>query len=169
MFYCIGYRVLLSHWEKSATANLQIQIDAGNYDESDLFELKIPAALGYQPNWTEYQSHYGQTEYKGKFYQYVKRKLSNDTLYLLCIPHTTKDRLIEARADFVQLINDFPLDQGSPTPMPSLLKLIFSEYLPYKNDQALCVNQPNQTSFYLKDDRVWQQYHPSTPGQPPES
>ena len=44
----------------------------------------------------------------GVFYSYVKRKIHNDTLYLLCLPNKNKTQLQSARLEYAGNVNDVP-------------------------------------------------------------
>ena len=93
--------------------NLEALIDNNSYDESQLMELKIPIHLPYQTSWTSYQRYDGEIKLNGTIYKYVKRKLSNDTLYLMCIPNSNKMRLETAKNDFFKLTNDLTRNVNS--------------------------------------------------------
>ena len=87
--------------------------DNNSYDESQLVELKIPVNLPYQTSWTSYQRYDGEVNINGTSYKYVKRKLSNDTLYLMCIPDSKKMRLETAKNDFFKISNDLAQNDNS--------------------------------------------------------
>src|SRR5688500_17653390 len=134
VFNFYGYRWLLSYFEGMATTRLEQKLDAGEYDENSLIEVKIPVRLPYLASWNVYENFYGETEWNGEYYQYVKRKLSNDTLYLLCIPHNEKNRIQAAKTDYFKSINNLPFENGSPqSQLPSFIKLLMSEFLQQGN------------------------------------
>ena len=62
--------------------------------------------LPYQTNWSSYQRYEGEIEVDGMMYKYVKRKVANDTLYVMCIPNTKKMHLETAKNDFFKMSND---------------------------------------------------------------
>ena len=92
--------------QHKATEQLETFLDNDSYDESQLVELKVPISLPYQSDWTSFERYNGEIELNGTMYKYVKRKLSKDTLYLMCIPNTKKMRLETAKNDFFKLSND---------------------------------------------------------------
>jgi hypothetical protein len=97
--------------EHKADSRLEIKLDNNHYDESQLIELKIPIDLPYQSTWASFERFDGEIEMNGTLYKYVKRKLVNDTLVLLCIPNHQKMELQTARNDFFKNTND--LSQNS--------------------------------------------------------
>ncbi len=81
--------------------------------ESQLIELKIPIHLPYQTSWSAYQRYNGEIEINGILYKYVKRKVENDTLFLMCIANTKKMHLETAKDDFFKISNDLAQDNTS--------------------------------------------------------
>ncbi len=83
------------------------QIDASNYKDNELLQVKVPLNMPYVIN-SDYERVDGQLEYEGVHYNYVKRKVSNDTLYLLCLPNKTKTALASAKSNYTKTVNDIP-------------------------------------------------------------
>ena len=92
--------------QQKVSEQLEVKLDNNLYDDSQLMELKIPMHLAYQTDWSTYQRCYGEIDINGTLYKYVKRKVSDDTLYLMCIPNTKKMSLETAKNDFFKLSND---------------------------------------------------------------
>ena len=106
LFNLFGYRFVFTYMQQKASDQLEVKLDKSLYDESQLIELKVPMNLPYQTNWSAYQRYDGEIEVEGIIYKYVKRKVANDTLYLMCIPNTKKMNLETAKNDFFKLSND---------------------------------------------------------------
>lgn len=70
--------------------------------------------LPYSTNWKDYERYDGAFELDGVHYNYVKRKLQNDTLYVLCLPNTTQTKLYQAQRQYATRMNDLP-DQKKNT------------------------------------------------------
>ena len=170
VFNFYGYRWLLSYFEENATTRLEQKLDAGDYDVNQLVEVKIPLRVQYQASWSDYETFYGETKWNGEYYQYVKRKLSNDTLYLLCIPHDEKTKIHAAKTDYFKSINNLPFEGGpQKSQQTSFVKLLLSEFLQNNSPEDFSLmNERNKFSFpghfYFNT-----QFDPSTPAQPPES
>ena len=92
--------------ELRASVSLQQKLDRDQYDNSNLVEIKVPVNLPYLSNWSTFEKYQGETEINGVHYKYVKRKLVNDTLILLCIPNETKNELRTAQSDYFKQVND---------------------------------------------------------------
>lgn len=75
------------------------QIDVGNYDAAQLIEVKLPLNVPYYSSSSKYERYYGNVESGGQYYNYVMRKVLNDTVYLLCLANETKSALYKAKAE----------------------------------------------------------------------
>jgi len=82
------------------------QLDEGGYSEASLIQIKVPMYMPYSPNQTKYERWDGEIEVNGIHYNYVKRKISSDTLYLYCLPNNDKTELYKAKNDYAGSIND---------------------------------------------------------------
>ena len=99
--------------QEKVSDQLEAKLDKNLYNEAQLIELKVPMNLPYQTNWSAYQRYDGEIEVDGIMYKYVKRKVANDTLYLMCIPNTKKMNLETAKNDFFKLSNDLSQTNNS--------------------------------------------------------
>ncbi len=106
LFNLSGYRLLLNYWESRENDRLEARLDKNDYDEKDLVEVKIPIRLPYFYNWKEFERCDGEVELNGVQYKYVKRKVYNDSLVLMCIPNQAKMKMHSARDEMFSLIND---------------------------------------------------------------
>ena len=89
--------------EKQSSVNLNTAIEKNNYSEDDLVEIKIPLNNPYISDHS-YEDAFGETTVKGKSYQYVKRKISENTLYLMCLPNEEKASLTTTKNKVFSLI-----------------------------------------------------------------
>ena len=169
VFNFCGYKWALSYLEQKATIRLEQKLDAGKYDKSQLVEIKIPLHLPYYNEQKEYEVFYGEVELNGQSYQYVKRKISGDTLFLLCIQHTEKNTIDLAKSDYFKCVNNLQHDGQQKGNQPNSIKLMLSEFLPVKNNQVAAALQDHLTgSLHSFDVTYSSQFTPRTPAQPPE-
>ncbi len=171
LFNWFGYNLVVNYLQQKSDTHLEALLDENQYDDSQLIELKIPTHIPYQTSWASYERYDGEVEVNGILYKYVKRKVSNDTLYLMCIPNTKKMSLEAARDDFFKNTNDLAQNntannQGSKSVS---FKNVMSEYDPYSF--TFNVNQLNNTpgNLYLtfQVDSLLTSPHIS-PEQPPD-
>jgi len=113
LFNLFGYRLVVEYMQQKVSDQLEARLDKDLYSDSQLVELKVPIHLPYQTNWAEYQRYDGEIEVEGIIYKYVKRKVADDTLYLMCIPNTKKMHLETAKNDYFRLSNDITQNNNS--------------------------------------------------------
>jgi hypothetical protein len=109
--------------EDAAGARMISRIDRQSYDDKDLLEIRVPVNLPYQTNASDFERIDGEISLNGVHYNYVKRKLYNDTLILLCIPNTEKTKVFNARETFFSLVNDLQQEQPNrshPAPVKTV-------------------------------------------------
>jgi len=113
LFNWYGYKLLSIYLEDRADRQLEARLDTDRYDESQLISIKVPSSrLSYYNSTTQFERVDGQIEVGGIQYKYVKRRLFNDSIELLCIPNHTAMRLQTARNQFFQLVNDIQQHNG---------------------------------------------------------
>src|ERR1700733_6515901 len=107
LFNWLGYRFLISYMAEKANTQLETQLDENNYDGSQLVSLKIPIKyISYFSSSTTYERVDGQIEINGIQYKYVKRRIYNDSLEVLCIPNHEAMKLKAAQNEFFKFSND---------------------------------------------------------------
>ena len=108
LFNWVGYRLFVSYVESQNNSRLEAQFDKNDYNESELISFKVPAThLSYYTNSKSFERVDGQIEVNGISYKYVKRRLYNDSLELLCIPNIASMQLQNAKSNFFKITNDF--------------------------------------------------------------
>jgi len=128
-FNWYGYRVFIDVLEQQASTSLQHRLDQNLYDDNSLVEIKVAVSLPYLSNWDSFEKYQGETQINGVHYKYVKRKLVNDTLILLCIPNQVKNDLRFARADYFKQVNDLQTNKKTDSNKDHSIKVTFSDYL----------------------------------------
>jgi len=85
---------------------MELRLDKNEYNEQELITFSIPLNLPYQTNWKDFERFDGEVEIEGVTYKYVKRKVLDGKLLVLCIPNNIKMNLQTSRDDFFKLVND---------------------------------------------------------------
>jgi len=146
LFNMGGYQLFFNHLAHRVNKNFVAKIDVEEFDQSSLIEIRVPINLPYQPNWTDYERYDGEIVVEGVHYNYVKRRLVNDSMSLLCIPNADKMRIYNAREIFFGLVNDIQQEnkQGeAPSPFQKITKLV-AEY------ESILLRHNVLTVFVLK-------------------
>jgi hypothetical protein len=170
-FNWFGYRLLADILQEQADIELEARLDQHDYDDSQLLEMRVTLNLPYQTNWTDFERVDGEIEIDGIHYKYVKRKVQDGQLVLLCLPNENKMRLQTARDDFFKLVNDLqhPSQNKKSDNNHSFSFNSFSaEYWSQKNDWSLAALL-DQPLHYRNNNAILQTgSYTTTPEQPPE-
>jgi len=168
VFNLAGYRWLFSAFEKNATANLEQKISTGKYSEEQLVEIRIPLNMPYFSD-KDYEEVYGETDFNGEHYQYVKRKVSANTLYLLCLPNKEKTSIVKVKNEFTKAVNDIPGNKEGSQQKSGLAKLLTTEFR--VNETAFDINNfsISSLSFVSRNADAKDLFIPLTDAQPPEA
>ncbi len=166
LFNLAGYTLVFQYFINQADTQLVKQLDKTAYNDKDLVEVKVPLNMPYITD-KEYERVDGQLEYNGFHYNYVKRKVTNDTLYVLCLPNVSKTQLYNAKAAYSKEVNDIP---GSKKSTEIIKKISFvSEYNCTANQYninpfvAVFTINPYNVPLRLPDNLL------SVPEQPPKA
>ena len=111
LFNLVGYRWVISYLENKADERLDGTISASAYSASELISFKTPVTVPYYNNSSSFENAEGEVNINGTYYRFVKHRIYNDSVELLCIPNNSKKELMSARDDFFKLVND--LQQNS--------------------------------------------------------
>ena len=100
--------MVIDFMQKNQQNNFAFQLDNKQYDDADLISIKTPLHLPYYNNQETFERAYGSIEIEGIEYEYVKRRIHNDSLELLCLPDKVHQKLQSAKVDFFKMSNDVP-------------------------------------------------------------
>src|SRR5678815_274908 len=136
-FNLFGYQLIATFLENQANKKIELAIDSKTYQEGQLYSIKVATNLPYYTNSPEFQRIEGEIEVEGVYYKYVKCRIYNDSLELLCIPNEGKMKIQAAKADFSRLASDFQSShskKNSPTESKQFKKAL-SEF---EEQQTAC-------------------------------
>jgi hypothetical protein len=126
LFNVLGYYGLFFGLHYQNRQELIQQFDTENYSKLETVTIKVPLAVPYANDSQEYQRVDGEFEHQGEFYHMVKQRLSQDTLYIVCVKDQQSKRINQALTDYVKTFADKPVDgKSQTTTLPSFIK----EYL----------------------------------------
>ena len=107
LFNWVGYEFYTAILQDRADKTMVANLDREKYSDADLISIKVPAVhLSSYVNSKEFQRVDGKIEIEGVQYNYVKRRFTEDSLELLCIPNKTSTSIQTARNEFFKLVND---------------------------------------------------------------
>jgi hypothetical protein len=147
---------------------LTSKLDKADYKESDLISIKTSLHLPYYTSSSTYERAYGSVNVDGVVYEYVKRRVYNDTLELLCLPNDAKTKLLSAKNDITKMSVDGQPSQTNKKPV-TILKISLPDFF-----QELSISASRKdAAFETKYDPSVTGYFPSVfadrPERPPQS
>jgi hypothetical protein len=126
LFYLGGYSLVFQYFIHEADVRMVKQMYDNKIDDTKLVELKIPVNMPTVTDWTEYETIAGQVQLKDAYYNYVRLKMTHDTMYFICLPNTAKTQLVKANIITAKQISDVPVSKKND---PSAKKVnSLSEY-----------------------------------------
>jgi glutamate racemase len=162
--------MVFSYLEKKASQELNATIETKTFDENNLIEIKTDLNMPYVSD-KDYENAYGETVIKGVHYQYVKRKIENNVLYLMCLPNDAKTVLVETKTN-VEKNNAEAGNNNSKhkSPVQKILKSTQIEYIQnhysYEVDGRAMIT--SSTLLNNRNNELHSLFTPLTPEQPPE-
>lgn len=170
VFNFVGYRMVITCLERGSDAVLEKKLDKQDYSDDELLSIKTKLNLPYYTSSVEFERTYGSVNIKGVVYEYVKKRVYNDTLELLCLPNKAKTKLQEAKNELTKSSADgqasLPVKKG-----PSTLKISLPDFcqpLPAFTTVITEANTayPSQNELFAFADHSRQQERPPQTIQP---
>jgi len=116
LFNICGIQLFFSFAEKAADKQMVAVLDNNKYNEADLIQIKFPLNMPYTVDHKTYERCDGNIVVNGVQYNYVKRSISNDTLYLYCVPNQQKTALSNSKTEYAKQSSDIPSSKKSEQP-----------------------------------------------------
>ena len=136
LFNWFGYRLVIGYWQERTQSDLEARLDVDDYDESQLITVKIPVThLSYYNTSPAFERVNGSVDIGGVQYKYVKRRLYNDSLELVCLPDQGAMKLGATANDFYRVTNGLQANTGKRAGGHSLpvKNLVVDPYLLLEN------------------------------------
>jgi len=92
--------MVFAYLEKNGTASTEKKLDQNRFSEDELLSIKTKLNLPYFTGSATFERTYGTVSVHGVVYTYVKQRVYNDTLELLCLPDAVKTKLQAAQNEF---------------------------------------------------------------------
>jgi len=167
-FNWFGYSTVVFFMQQKADVQLEATLDTKSIKESELFEIKIPLHLPYQTNWANYERYDGEVKLDGTIYKYVKRKVTADTLHLMCIKNTKKMEYENAKSEFYKGANDLTSKNNSKkAPSITIKKMVVdADNVLFELSTKQIILEEN--SYFPSRSRSTSDAHLISPKQPPD-
>jgi hypothetical protein len=106
-----GYILVYQYFINQADVQMVKQMYVNKINDARYIELKIPVHMATITDWTDYEVVAGQVQLKDAYYNYVKLKMTRDTMYFICLLNKAKTQLVKANIITARQINDVPLSK----------------------------------------------------------
>lgn len=152
LFYAGGYMLVFQYLIYKSNVFAEQQIAKGLYNPKDLVDLKVPVHMPNAVNWSGYEPISGQIQLRDACYNYVKLKITQDTLFVKCVPNYSTTRLINANVIYAKNITDLPISKKDNLPGVKKIStdiynyevLTFNLRLPHENTGLYGVFAPQR-------------------------
>lgn len=166
LFNVLGYYGLFMGLRLKTSHDLTQRLDANAYNAEETFTLKIPMAVPYHNDEDQYKRVQGEIEHNGEFFQLVKQKLSNDTLYVVCFKDSKSGDINKLVKDHVKTFSDKPVDTKHQS---KFFSGFIKDYLPTSIALSSSIDGWNQTISYTLTTDLLQGLCLSVLSPPPEA
>ena len=171
LFNLVGYRYWFNYAQQQSDKQLESSLDNHQYNDADLIAITVPLSMPYQTVQSDFERVDGEMNVNGKIYKYVKRKIVDGQMILMCLPDQSKMNLQSAKNDFFKSTNDIAQNntsKKSDNSKSSVFKNLGSDYeqqiASYTIAQINTLQQGNNTS---QSDSLLSSPHTPQP-QPPD-
>ncbi len=168
LFNIIGYRALFYYAEKRADASMEARLDNDQYDETELVTIKIPLHNPYQIEQKSFERVNGEINVNGKIFKYVKRKVSDGNLILLCIADNHKNVLKKAKSEYENATNDLTPNSKNTGRSGLQKNLTPGDYINQCGSLEMCGYGSANVKYTVLDINSVVDTHIVAPGKPPE-
>ncbi|XHR96810.1 hypothetical protein ACFJIV_09195 [Mucilaginibacter sp. UC70_90] len=111
LFNLGGYSLVFEYFIHRSEVQIVKEIYENKVDATKLVEIKIPVHLPKIHSWNGYVRDQGQLQLKGVYYNYLRYKVTQDTMSFICIANSVKTRLVNANLIIAKEISDVPLSK----------------------------------------------------------
>jgi hypothetical protein len=167
LFNIVGYRAWFYYAEQRADAAMESRLDKELYDESELLSLTIPLN---DPYLTEqgFERTVGEINFEGKTYRFVKRKISDGNLVLLCLPDARKMILKKASTDFGTSTSGMAGNNKNSSRSGTQKHFTGSDFLKQFANLEILKFENQSIVFFMHNEVCLTDPHITSPGKPPQ-
>lgn len=100
VFNLFGYKLWVYFAAQNASRQLAVAVENNRYSDDELIVIKKQVSLLYCNNSASYTNADGEVEMDGVIYRYVKYRIYNNMLEMLCLPNKEKTNIKKAKDDY---------------------------------------------------------------------
>jgi hypothetical protein len=145
VFNLYGYQLVITYLQINQSTSIEQKLDRKEYTDSELISIKTALHLPYYSSSPNFERAYGSITVNGIDYEYVKKRVYQDTLELLCIPNYNKSNLQTAANELTKIA------AGGQASLPAGKTTLVKISLPDYCNQLLVIS----TAFLSADDKEY--------------
>jgi len=116
------------------------QVANNKYNVKDLTEVKIPINMPGITDQGSYGDIAGRVDFKDASYNYVKLKVTNTGMYLMCVPNYETTKLSNQNIIDARNIKDIPVQKKQHVPFGKMIFIAYShQHVQYRFSTPLSV------------------------------
>lgn len=154
LFNFAGYSFVFQYLMDRSDSRILHTIESESYNKSEVMVLKTPLHLAYYNGNTEFERVNGEVEINGTHYTYIQRKVTNDTLYVVCLLNQEKTALHQSKNSFAKEAASLPADNKKETGPNNKKAPLGSEYPQVQCTYSFTafdhLSARNRTAFFQK-------------------
>jgi hypothetical protein len=128
LFNLGGYALVFRYFIQRSDREIVKQMYDNKVNSAKLLEIKIPVHMPTIQDWPEYEHIEGQIQLKDGYYNYVRLKMTRDTMSFICLPNTVKDHLVKGNLIVAKDLNDVPMSKKGAEPMSKKVNLGYDNF-----------------------------------------
>ncbi len=154
VFNLFGYKLWVFVAEQNASKQLTAAVENSRYSDDQLIVIKRQISLPYYNNTSTYTMADGEVEMNGVVYRYVKYRIFDNMLEMLCLPNTQKTNIKKAKDDYFSNTADIQKNSSEKNkPTNNNVKKSFSDFEMYGFEKSHAIiaanNAPYSASYKL--------------------
>jgi hypothetical protein len=129
LFYLGGYMLIFQYFIHRSDVQIVKELYNDKPGSQKLIQLKVPVHMPTLDDWTDYANIQGQIQLNDNYYNYVRLKMTKDTMYLICLPNNVKSSLTKANIILAKNLNDVPLSKkGTSTSTTKKAESVYDHF-----------------------------------------
>jgi hypothetical protein len=148
---------------------MEARLDKDQYDENKLVSLTVALDNPYQLERKSFERVSGEINFQGKIFKYVKRRVYDGKLVLLCIPDEHRMVLSNAKSTLSNLLNGLANTSKGSSHSGFQKNLNESDYINQWVNGETCKMESESLEYSTFRSTGFSEPHIATPGKPPQT
>lgn len=140
LYNAVGYYFVFKYQHQKAEEEFQMLLSSATISDEDLTLIKLPIDEYASKEFDGFDRVEGDFEHGGKFYEVVKQRLENDTIYIYCLNNEKEEELYKRLTDHINThIVDGKTSKNKKSDKPT--NNLIKEYLRKGSVALICIRE----------------------------